>query len=109
VSLVECKLETGRTHQIRAHMKWIGHPLFSDADYGGDRILKGTVFTKYRQFVENCFALCPRQALHAYLLEFTHPASGKSMRFETPLPADMQALVEKWRRYANAEGLARGD
>lgn len=106
VSLVECKLETGRTHQIRAHMKWIGHPLFNDADYGGDRILKGTVFTKYRQFVENCFELCPRQALHAYLLEFTHPSSGKTMRFESPLPADMQGLVEKWRRYANAEGLA---
>lgn len=106
VTLVECKLETGRTHQIRAHLTWTGHPLFNDADYGGDRILKGTVFTKYRQFVENCFAICPRQALHAWMLEFTHPATGERMRFERPVPNDMQAVLEKWRRYANAEGLS---
>ena len=106
VTLVECKLETGRTHQIRAHMRWIGHALFNDADYGGDRILKGTVFTKYRQFVENCFALCPRQALHARMLELDHPTTGERMRFESPLPSDMSTVLEKWRRYANAEGLS---
>ncbi len=102
VTLVECKLETGRTHQIRAHMKHIGHPLFNDAAYGGDRILKGTVFTKYRQFVENCFALLPRQALHAYLLELDHPLTGKRMKFESPLPGDMEAVLAKWRVYTNS-------
>jgi 23S rRNA pseudouridine1911/1915/1917 synthase len=106
VTLVECKLETGRTHQIRAHMQWIGHPLFNDAAYGGDRILKGTTFTKYRQFVENCFALLPRQALHARTLDFDHPATGERMRFESPLPKDMQAVLEKWRTYTNAKPLA---
>lgn len=100
VTLVECKLETGRTHQIRAHMRWIGHQLFNDADYDGARVVKGTVFTKYRQFVENCFELCPRQALHAAVLEIDHPATGERMRFESPLPADMAAVVEKWRKYA---------
>jgi len=106
VTLVECKLETGRTHQIRAHMQWIGHPLFNDAAYGGDRILKGTTFTKYRQFVENCFALLPRQALHARTLDFDHPATGERMRFESPLPKDMQAVLEKWRTYTHAKPLA---
>lgn len=105
VTLVECKLETGRTHQIRAHMKHIGHPLFNDAAYGGDRVLKGTVFTKYKQFVENCFKLLPRQALHAALLEIDHPATGKRMRFESPLPADMQAVLARWRTYTNARPL----
>ncbi len=99
VTLVECKLETGRTHQIRVHMKHIGHTLFNDARYGGDQILKGTVYTKYRQFVENCFKLLPRQALHAATLGFVHPATGKDMFFETPLPADFQAVLDKWRRY----------
>lgn len=99
LTLVECKLETGRTHQIRAHMRHIGHPLFNDATYGGDRILKGTVFTKYRQFVENCFELLPRQALHARLLEIEHPVTGKRLRFESPVPADMEAVLKKWRTY----------
>lgn len=99
VTLVECKLETGRTHQIRAHMKHIGHPLFNDGPYGGDRVLKGTVFTKYKQFVENCFKLLPRQALHACMLEIEHPATGKRMKFESPLPADMQTVLAKWRTY----------
>ena len=99
VTLVECVLETGRTHQIRAHMKHIGHPLFGDAAYGGDVILKGTTFSKYKQFVENCFALCPRQALHARILGFEHPATGRHMHFEQPLPDDMAALIEKWRNY----------
>lgn len=102
VTLVECVLETGRTHQIRAHMRHIGHPLFSDASYGGDAILKGTTFTRYRQFVENCFALCPRQALHARILGFEHPRTGKHLHFESPLPEDMHALVEKWRKYTEA-------
>jgi 23S rRNA pseudouridine1911/1915/1917 synthase len=106
VTLVECKLETGRTHQIRAHMQWIGHPLFNDAAYGGDRILKGTTFNKYRQFVENCFALLPRQALHARTLDFDHPATGERMRFESPLPADMQAVLAKWRTYTSVTPLA---
>ena len=103
VSLVQCKLETGRTHQIRIHMKYKGHPLFNDAAYGGDRVLKGTVFTKYKQFIDNCFALCPRQALHARSLGFEHPRSKQWMYFEADLPADMQALVEKWERYINNE------
>ena len=105
VTLVECKLETGRTHQIRVHMQYTGHPLFNDADYGGDRVLKGTTFTKYKQFVENCFRLLPRQALHARTLEFAHPLTGKRMKFESPLPADMQAVLEKWRTYTNAKPL----
>lgn len=99
VSLVECRLETGRTHQIRAHMQWIRHPLFNDADYGGDQILKGVEFAKYRQFVANCFAACPRQALHAKTLGFAHPATGQAMDFDSPWPADFAALVEKWRGY----------
>jgi len=100
VSLVKCVLETGRTHQIRVHMRHIGHPLFNDSRYGGDKILKGTTFSKYRQFVENCFAVCPRQALHARTLGFVHPVSGKQMDFECPLPPDMTALLEKWREYS---------
>ncbi|HCN84925.1 MAG TPA: RNA pseudouridine synthase [Sphingobacteriaceae bacterium] len=99
VTLIECRLETGRTHQIRAHMKHIGHPLFNDATYGGDKILKGTVFNKYRQFVENCFELLPRQALHAQSLGFTHPTTKKEVYFETELPDDFKAAVEKWRNY----------
>ncbi len=102
VSLVECKLETGRTHQIRVHMAHTGHPLFCDADYDGDRVRKGTVFTKYRRFVENCFALCPRQALHARTLDIDHPRTGVRMHFESPLPPDMDALVKKWRGYTAA-------
>ena len=100
VTLVACRLETGRTHQIRVHMKYIGHPLFNDARYGGDRILKGTTYTKYKQFVENAFRLCPRQALHARTLGFVHPVSGDKMQFEAPVPEDMQACIEKWRAYA---------
>ena len=96
-TLVKCVLETGRTHQIRAHMKHIGHTLFNDDRYGGDQILKGTTFAKYRQFVENCFKVCPRQALHAKTLGFVHPATGKEMMFSSELPPDMQALIEKWR------------
>lgn len=99
VTLIVCKLETGRTHQIRAHLRSIGHPLFGDASYGGDKILKGTVFNKYRQFVQNCFALLPRQALHAALLGFVHPRTKESMVFELPLPADFHAVLEKWRSY----------
>lgn len=99
VTLIECRLETGRTHQIRAHMKHIGHPLFNDATYGGDKIIKGTVFNKYRQFVENCFELLPRQALHAQSLGFTHPTTKKEVYFETELPDDFNAAVEKWRNY----------
>ncbi len=104
VTLIECRLETGRTHQIRAHLQSIGHPLFNDAVYGGDRILKGTVFSKYRQFVENCFALLPRQALHAESLGFQHPTTKKQMEFVAPLPTDFQACLEKWRGYAVNNG-----
>jgi 23S rRNA pseudouridine1911/1915/1917 synthase len=99
VSLVECQLETGRTHQIRVHMAYLGHPVFNDERYGGDRIVKGTIFTKYRQFVENCFKLMPRHALHAETIGFIHPGSGKQVRFECPVPADFQAVLEKWRNY----------
>jgi 23S rRNA pseudouridine1911/1915/1917 synthase len=100
VTLIECKLETGRTHQIRAHMQHIGHSLFNDDTYGGDRILKGTTFAKYKQFVDNCFTLLPRQALHAKSLGFNHPVTGKYIHFDSELPADMQAVIEKWRGYA---------
>ncbi|WP_302379620.1 RluA family pseudouridine synthase [uncultured Alistipes sp.] len=102
VTLVECRLETGRTHQIRVHMAWIGHPLFNDERYGGDRILKGTTFAKYRQFVENCFAVMPRHALHARLLGFEHPTTHRDMLFECDLPDDFRALLEKWEGYAAA-------
>jgi 23S rRNA pseudouridine1911/1915/1917 synthase len=102
VCLVECALETGRTHQIRAHFKHIGHPLFNDEEYGGNRILKGTTFTKYKQFVENCFKILPRQALHAKYLAFDHPVSGKRLSFDTSLPDDMQRVIEKWRTYISS-------
>jgi len=101
VTLIECQLETGRTHQIRAHMRHIGHPLFSDATYGGDKILKGTVFSKYKQFVENCFELMPRQALHAQTLGFLHPTQKKQVLFESPLPPDFESVLLKWRRYTD--------
>lgn len=100
VTLVSCKLETGRTHQIRVHMKHIGHTLFNDERYGGDRILKGTTFTKYKQFVENCFKILPRQALHAKTLGFEHPVSGEWLAFDSPLPEDMENCIEKWRGYS---------
>lgn len=100
VTLVSCILETGRTHQIRVHMKHIGHPLFNDARYGGDLILKGTTFTKYKQFIENCFKALPRQALHAKTLGFMHPTTGDYMRFDTELPQDFQDCLEKWRGYS---------
>ena len=100
VSLVKCTLETGRTHQIRVHMKHIGHTLFNDERYGGDLILKGTTFTKYKQFVDNCFKLLPRQALHAKTLGFTHPGSGKFMEFDSDLPVDFKSCIEKWENYS---------
>ena len=100
VTLVSCRLETGRTHQIRVHMQHIGHTIFNDSRYGGDRILKGTSFTKYKQFVENAFKVLPRQALHARTLGFTHPLSGKELDFEAPVPEDMAACIIKWRDYA---------
>jgi len=99
VSIIECELETGRTHQIRVHMSYIKHPLFNDPEYGGDKILRGTTFTKYQQFIRNCFSIMPRQALHARYLSFNHPVSGKRMEFETELPDDMNRLIEKWRNY----------
>ena len=99
-TLIECRLETGRTHQIRAHFKYIGHPLFNDSDYGGDNILKGTKFTKYKQFVQNCFKVCNRQALHAKSLGFIHPKTQKKVFFDSNLPEDMQQLVDKWSHYA---------
>ena len=105
VSLVECRLETGRTHQIRVHMKYIGHTLFNDERYGGHDILKGTTFTKYKQFVQNCFAICPRQALHAKTLGFVHPTTGEEMFFDSEIPSDMQQLIDRWRVYANTKEL----
>jgi 23S rRNA pseudouridine1911/1915/1917 synthase len=99
VSLIECRLETGRTHQIRAHMEYIRHPVFNDEKYGGDKILRGTVFAKYRQFVQNCFLIMPRHALHAKSLGFKHPETGADMLFDTDLPGDMKQVIEKWRTY----------
>lgn len=99
VTLVECRLETGRTHQIRAHFKYINHPLFGDATYGGDKIMKGTTFSKYKQFVNNCFKILPRQALHAKSLGFIHPVSGEQVFFDSTLPKDMEDVIGKWRRY----------
>jgi 23S rRNA pseudouridine1911/1915/1917 synthase len=99
VTLVECQLETGRTHQIRAHFRHIGHPLFNDSRYGGDQILRGTTFSKYKQFVNNCFEILPRQALHAHSLAFDHPKTGKRMYFESELPQDMAEVIRKWRVY----------
>lgn len=101
VSLIECRLETGRTHQIRIHMKHIGHTLFNDFEYGGDRILKGTMFSKYKQFVDNCFNILPRQALHAKSLGFKHPKTGEWMQFDSDLPPDMVQGIDKWRKYAS--------
>lgn len=103
VTLIECRLETGRTHQIRVHLKHIGHPLFNDFEYGGDRIIKGTVFSKYKQFIQNCFEVLPRQALHAKSIGFKHPVSGEEMLFHSELPDDMQKVLEKWRRYKGGE------
>jgi len=101
VTLIQCNLETGRTHQIRVHLKHIGHPLFNDETYGGDKIVKGTVFSKYRQFVENCFAICPRHALHAKTIGFIHPRTRKEILFESELPDDMKKLIDKWRDYTS--------
>ena len=101
VTFVECRLETGRTHQIRVHMSSIGHPIFNDARYGGSEIRKGTIYTKYRQFIANCFELCPRQALHAQILGFEHPRTRQQLRFSSPLPEDMAALLDKWRKYCS--------
>jgi 23S rRNA pseudouridine1911/1915/1917 synthase len=101
VTRIECRLETGRTHQIRVHMRYIGHPLFNDATYGGDRVVKGTVFAKYKQFVDNCFSLIPRQALHARSLGFVHPRTREQMYFESELPDDFRQVVEKWREYGS--------
>ena len=102
VTLISCQLETGRTHQIRAHLKHIGHPLFNDERYGGHLILKGTTFTKYKQFIDNCFKIIPRQALHAKTLGFVHPTTGELMRFDTELPKDLQDCIEKWRGYSKS-------
>ncbi len=100
VTLIECELETGRTHQIRVHLKYIGHPIFNDETYGGNEILKGTTFSKYKQFVQNCFSICPRQVLHARSLGFIHPVNGTKMFFEKDPPEDILMLLEKWRKYA---------
>ena len=105
VTLVECQLETGRTHQIRTHMRFIGHPLFNDETYGGNKILKGTTFTKYKQYIQNCFKIIPRQALHARLLGFIHPKTKKEMIFESELPEDMAQVIEKWRKYTSNRNL----
>jgi 23S rRNA pseudouridine1911/1915/1917 synthase len=104
VTLIECILETGRTHQIRVHMKYLGHPLFNDDFYGGEKIVKGTVYTKYKQFVDNCFDICKRQALHAKTLGFVHPTTGENMLFDSPLLPDMEQVIEKWRGYVNSVG-----
>ncbi|KIC93366.1 RluA family pseudouridine synthase [Flavihumibacter solisilvae] len=104
VTMVECRLETGRTHQIRVHMQHIGHPLFNDDFYGGDRIVKGTVYTKYKQFIDNCFEICPRHALHAKNIGFKHPSTGEQVLFESEIAADMQQLIDKWRHYVKFRG-----
>jgi 23S rRNA pseudouridine1911/1915/1917 synthase len=103
ITLVECKLETGRTHQIRVHMKHIGHTLFGDIEYGGNKALKGTTFAKYKQFVDNCFTILPRQALHAKSLGFTHPGTGEWMSFDSEIPSDMQEVMARWRKYIGAD------
>lgn len=103
VTLVSCILETGRTHQIRVHMKYLGHPLFNDDFYGGDKIVKGTVYSKYKQFVENCFEICPRHALHAKTLGFIHPVTNKEVFFESEIPEDMKGVIEKWRKYVEGK------
>jgi 23S rRNA pseudouridine1911/1915/1917 synthase len=107
ISIIECRLETGRTHQIRVHMEHIGHPIFNDDRYGGNRILKGTTFTKYKQFVDNCFKILPRQALHAKTLGFKHPRTRKEMYFDSEIPEDMKQVIEKWRRYQSGRELTR--
>ena len=99
VTLIQCNLETGRTHQIRAHLKHLGHPLFNDATYGGDKVLKGTQFSKYKSFVDNCFKIMPRQALHAKSLGFVHPVTGQFEQFNSELPEDFKAVIEKWEHY----------
>lgn len=106
ISLVECKLETGRTHQIRVHFSHIRHPLFNDEEYGGNRILKGTTFTKYQQFVKNCFSILPRQALHAKSLAFDHPVTSKRLYFDSGLPDDMQKVIDRWRKYISGRDTA---
>ena len=105
VTLISCKLQTGRTHQIRVHMKHIGHTLFNDERYGGDKILKGTVYTKYKQFVDNCFKILPRQALHAKTLGFTHPKSNEKISFDSEIPQDMNSVINKWRFYFKHKNL----
>lgn len=109
VTLVECRLETGRTHQIRVHMEYLGHPLFNDERYGGDRIIKGTTFTKYKQFIENCFSAMPRHALHARSLGFEHPATKQQMEFESEMPTDFKAVLEKWETYTVARPVEEED
>ena len=109
VTMVKCVLETGRTHQIRVHMLYKGHPLFNDERYGGDRILKGNTSSSYKKFVENCFSICPRQALHARTLGFVHPATGENMFFESQIPADMSPLFDKWRKYIPSVGRSESD
>ncbi len=105
VTLLKCKLETGRTHQIRVHFQHIGHPLFGDFEYGGDKILKGTTSSKYKAFVQNCFELLPRQALHAQSLGFLHPSTNKNLYFEAPLPLDFETLLDRWKKYTSAKGI----
>ena len=105
VTLVSCKLKTGRTHQIRVHMKYIGHTLFNDERYEGDKILKGTVYSKYKQFVENCFNIIPRQALHAKTLGFIHPLNKQKVMFDSEIPEDMKLVIEKWRSYSKHKNL----
>jgi 23S rRNA pseudouridine1911/1915/1917 synthase len=102
VTLVECRLETGRTHQIRVHLKYAGHTLFNDSRYGGDQILKGVTHIKYKQYIKNCFEICPRQALHAKTLGFTHPRTGKEMFFDSKIPNDITLLIEKWEGYVKS-------
>ena len=109
VTRVSCVLETGRTHQIRCHMRYIKHPLFNDATYGGDQILKGTTFTKYKQFIQNCFELLPRQALHAATIGFVHPTSKQTLRFSAPIPDDMEKVLEKWRNYVKVKAYEEED
>ena len=105
VTLISCKLKTGRTHQIRVHMKYLGHTLFNDERYGGDKILKGTVYTKYKQFVDNCFKLLPRQALHAKTLGFIHPKTKEEIFFDSEMPDDMNKVIDKWRLYSKHKNL----
>jgi len=105
VTLVSCKLKTGRTHQIRVHMKYLGHTLFNDERYGGNKILKGTVYSKYKQFVENCFDMLPRQALHAKTLGFIHPKTKENILFDSDIPVDMNSVIEKWRGYSKHKNL----